>query len=286
MRHRPSHTHGRESGFGLFELIAALVISAIVLVVIFSTFFRTLGFSGRVTSTVESRQHARLALQLLERDIRMAGSGWGRSRVDGSWNGNPVVYYGLIPGYGGVGQSDSLQMMGAWSATTSLRNALPTPSSTLRIYEVTGFAVNDLVVVTDGSSAHLFQVTQITGSTGPGILGHNVSSPYNQVEGFANWPASGYGIGAQVLRVDRVSYRFDPTDHRRPCLLRQENGHPPQVAAWNVDRFTMSYLLQDGTITRDPDTVTVIDRVIPNIVTHVTNNAQDSLQAEIRPRAF
>ena len=284
MPDRPVTHRAHEAGFGLAELIVALVISAVVLTFVFSTLFRTLGFSGRMTNTVESRQHSRLALQLLERDVRMAGSGWGRARVDGSWNGSPVVYYGLIPGYGGIGASDSLQLMGAWSATTTLRYAMPLPSSTMKILDATGFAVNDLIVVTNGASAHLFQVTQITVS--PGVLGHNPISPYNQSAGFANWPASGYGVGAQVLRVDRVTYRFDAAGFGRPCLVRQENGRPPQVAAWNIDRFTMAYLLQDGSVSREPDTVTVIDRVIPTIVSRISSNAQDSVQAEIRPRAF
>ena len=284
MSDRAFRPPAREAGFGLIELITALVISAVVLVAIFSTYFRTLGFSGRVTNTVESRQHARLALQLLERDIRMAGSGWGRLRVDGSWNGNPAVYYGLTWGCGGAGQSDSLQLMGAWSAATTLRTALPTTSSTIGVQSTTGFSVGDLIVVTNGSSAHLFEVTGVTAS--PASLGHDAASPYDNPAGFQNWPASGYGVGAEVLRIDRVSYRFDSTGFGRPCLLRQVNGGAPQVAAWNIDRFTRSYLLQDGTVTREPDTLAVIDRVIPTIVTHVTDGAQDSVVAEIRPRAF
>jgi hypothetical protein len=174
--------------------------------------------------------------------------------------------------------------MGAWSATTTLRSAMPTTSSTMNVQSATGFSAGDLVVVTNGSSAHLFQVTQVTAS--PANLAHAATSPYNEPAGFENWPASGYGVGAQVLRIDRVTYRFDSTGFSRPCLLRQVNGGEPQVAAWNVDRFTMSYLLQDGTVTRQPDNVTVIDRVIPTIVTHVTDGAQDSVVAEIRPRAF
>jgi type IV pilus assembly protein PilW len=269
-------------GFGLIELMAALVVTGLVMTAIISVFVRSVGYSQRMSKTVESRQQARLALQLLERDIRMAGSGWGRDRVDGSFNGTSRAFWGILPGFA-TGDDDSLNLMGAWSAATTLRSAMTDPSSTIECASTAGFATGDLCVVTNGASAHLFQVTGVTSS--PADLAHASSSPYNQ-GGLLGWPPGGYGAGAQVLRVDQVSYRVDSTSYRRPCLVRHESGRSPQVAAWDVERFTVNYLLQNGTVTRQPDTVTVVSRVIPTILSRIEGTRLDSAKAEIRPRAF
>jgi len=284
MRERARRAPAPIGGFGLVELLAALLIASIVTVAIITVFTRSLGSSYKTMGSVESRQQARLALQMLERDIRMAGSGWGRMKVDGMLSGAQVVYYGIQPGFGGSGNSDSLHMMGNWGASTTLRAAMGTAGAVIQCNSTTGFSVGDLCVVTNGNSAHLFQVTAVSSS--PANLSHDTSSPYNANSGYLDWPASGYGIGDLVLKADRVAYRVDPTGYRRPCLVRQENSRAPEVVAWDVNSFTMSYLLQDGSVTRDPDTVTVIARVIPSIRNQVNATQVDSAQVEIRPRAF
>jgi len=279
---RIAHPAPGGRGFGLVELMAALAVTGIVMAAILSVFIRSVGFSQDMNKTVESRQQARLALQLLERDIRMAGSGWGRQPVDASVNGVPRTYWGILPGHA-PGADDSLYLMGAWTAATTLRAAMVDPTSTIQCQSTTGFADDDLCVVTNGASAHLFQVTGVTSS--PADLAHSSSSIYNQ-GGMLSWPIGGYGIGAQVLRVDNVSYRVDSTSYRRPCLVRHESGKAPQVAAWDVEQFTVNYLLQNGTVTRQPDTVVAISRVIPTILSRIEGTRLDSAKAEIRPRSF
>jgi len=277
-----------ERGAGLVELMITITLVGLVLTAVFAAIFHTSDESRRVNKLVEARQNARLAIQLLERDTRMAGSGWGRATVIESNNGTPVSLYGINPGCGGDG-SDSIGLIGAWSTATGLRASMPNPSSIIKCVNVAGFVDSDLCVITNGSSAHLFQVTHV--SNPPGDLQHNpAASIYNVPGGFSNWPASGYGPGSMVYKIDWVGYRVDKVNFGRPCLVRQVFGQAPQVVAWDVKRFIVRYEMQDGTWTRNPSSISFIDRIRPTVVMQVDQAPRaacvDSCWAEIRPRTF
>jgi hypothetical protein len=257
------------------------------------TLNRTRGEADRVESLVEQRQQARAAVQLLERDVRMSGSGWGRLPVVISVNGVPDTIYAITPGpVPGINSSDSLMIMGAWSAYTTIAEAMPTPSSNLKVDDLTGFADGDLVVISDGTSANMFEVTGVSPSSGH--LQHNPASTYNPPGGFSQWPQGGYGVGAQVFKVEILSYRVDATKYRRPALVRRPFRGVDQIVAYDVDRFQVWYRMQDGTMTRSPgfgaQAVTAIDKVRPIVYTRLTDKTRpayvDSLWAEVQPRTF
>jgi Tfp pilus assembly protein PilW len=269
------------------ELMITVVLMSIVLGTVFATLFRTQDSSRRVNKLVEARQTARLAIQLIERDARMAGSGWGRATVIESSNGTPVNLYGVVAGNGGA-NSDSIQLIGAWSSTTGLRSGMPNASSIIKVNSTSGFNDNDLCVITNGSSAHMFQITQVNSSSN--MLQHNPTGWFNVPGGFSNWPASGYGPGAEVYKIDWVTYRVDTQHYGRPALVRQAFGQAAQVVAWDVLRFTVRYRMEDGSWTRSPANVSMIDRIRPTVVMRVDQSPApawiDSCWAEIRPRAF
>lgn len=288
MHRNTLHRDSSQRGSGLVELMVAIVLIGVVMVAVFGFLFRTSDESRRVSGIVEARQNARLAVQLLERDVRMAGSGWGRARVISSSNGTPVALYGVNAGFVGGANSDSIEIVGAWSDVTELRAKMPNASAIIKGSNVKGFKVNDLCVITNGASAHLFQVTHV--AQPPGDIQHNPDSPLNVPGGFSNWPSGGYGSGASVLKIDRVVYRLDKVNFRRPCLVRQEFGKPPQVTAWDVKQFTVQYRMQDGSWTRNPSSIASIDRIRPAIVMRIDSPGKpsfvDSCWAEIRPRTF
>jgi type II secretory pathway pseudopilin PulG len=264
-----------------------VVLMGIVLGTVFATMFRTSDSSRRINRLVEARQNARLAIQLIERDSRMAGSGWGRARIIESANGFPTDLYGINAGNGGA-NSDSIELIGAWAANTSLRAGMPNASAVIKCDNTDGFADGDLCVITNGSSTHMFQVTHVMHS--PEDLQHNPTGYFNVPGGFSNWPASGYGPGSEVYKIDRITYRVDTQNFGRRCLVRQAFGQRPQVVAWDVLRFTVRYRMQDGTWTRSPASVAMIDRIRPSVVMSVNQAPRpswiDSCWAEIRPRTF
>lgn len=279
--------HARNSqGFSLIELMVALALTTVVVISVFSVMFGSQKATERVTKLVENRQNSRAALQLLERDIRMAGSGWGRTVAQGVYGGATIGVRGVTTGYGGaLAANDTLQIMGGWDAATTLRLPLVLQTDVVKLTSATGFATGDFMVVTNGASAHLFNVTSITTND---ITCSNSSSYNNGTR--AAWPAGGYATGAQVYRASWVSYRVDSTVARKPMLVRREAGRPDQFVAFDVRQFTVTYLLQDESLTRNPADPSMIDRLRPVVSTRLITPGQtpvsDSAWATIKPRTF
>lgn len=279
----------REGGFGLIELLVTVVVLGTVLGVVFSAMFRSQDHTMHLSKVADQRQMARTAVQLIEREARMSGSGWGRLTVNYSNAGSPLTISAVNPVFGGTPNSDALVMLGAWQANSSLTTALPTQDDVIRVANSAGFAANDLILVTNLTSAHLFQVTGVV--TASHQLDHSTSSSFNISSGFTStWPVGGYAIGSSVYKVTVSTYQYDSVTYRRPALVRIENGGAPQVVAYNVDGFRVHYELDDGSRTRNPVDLSRISKIIPVVATRVRDARrpalQDSVWAMIRPRTF
>lgn len=286
MNTRGLHDTRTDRGFGLIELMVTLIIMSALLAVVFFALTNGQRQSTRVTNVADERQMARTAVQLMEREARMAGSGWGRTQVY-TGGGSQLGAINSHPA-GNMAQSDSVVMLGAWQASTTTTANVASTSNILPVTSTAGFADSDLVVLTDADNtrAHLLQVTSVASST---QLNFAATSPYNS--GLTNWmPSPGYPTGSFVFKVTMSTYMFDSTSYRKPVLLRREAGKVPQVVAYNVNGFHVWYLLQDGTWTRTPATMSMVDRVIPVVLTRVTDarlpTIVDSVYASVRPRTF
>lgn len=283
---KPIRNRTAEAGIGLIELMIALSLGTILLAVVYNSYFRTQRAAQGVMGKVESRQGARGAMQLIERDLRMAGSGWGRMQVDGVFSNTPLALHGLNPGYTSATGQDSVSSLGAWDVSTTLSSTLNTQALVISCASVTGFASGDLVVVTNGASAHLFQVTGISSNQ----LQHATTSNYN-VGTRSNWPVGGYPAGStsRVFKVGWVTYRYDASSYQKPSIVRQEVGKTPMLVAYDVESFRAWYRMADGTTTRNPVNFPMIEQVVP--VLRMTNTSgvaaqADSVWAAIRPRTY
>jgi hypothetical protein len=81
----------------------------------------------------------------------------------------------------------------------------------------------------------------------------------------------------------------DTANYRRPTLVRWEYGRGTFAVAYNVQQFKLKYELQDGSVTRSPGGLVMVDKVIPVVTWLATSNGrstQDSVWASIRPRTF
>ena len=283
-------TRWSEQGFGLAELMITLVLTLVVLGGIMMSFFHTSNQADRLTRVADERQNARTAIQLVEREIRMAGSGWGRINVYGNnSSGAADTLLAVNPGYGAGTGNDSLKLIGAWQTSTTVTSGMPNPSSVLKVASVSGFADGDLFIITNGSSAHMMQVTSTNSSSQ--IIQHNPAAPYNNPGGHnSTWPIGGYGPGTNIYKITISSYYFDATSFREPALMRHEYGQAAQVVAYDVDGFRVWYELQDGTWTRNPPNISVVDKVSPVVLTRVTDprlpTVRDSVWAAVQPRTF
>ena len=289
----PAFTSSSSSrGFGLIELMITMVLVVVVLGAVMLAFFRGSAQAQRLVHVADRRQSARTAVQLIEREVRMAGSGWGRTPVYGNdGTGNPTIIQAVNPGFSNSAVDDSVTLVGAWGASTSIREGMPSSSSILKVQDVSGFTQGDLFIISNGSSANMMQVTGANSSSG--TLQHNPASPYNNPGGMAadwHWPSGGYGTGSLVFRITMSTYYMDRTSFRRPALMRRPFGGSPQVAAYNVDGFRVLYGLQDGTWTRKPQDMMLVEKVFPVVLTALRDPRRpafiDSVWAVAQPRVF
>ena len=289
----PAFTSSSPSrGFGLIELMITMVLVVVVLGAVMLAFFRGSAQAQRLVNVADRRQSARTAVQLVEREVRMAGSGWGRIPVYGNdGTGNPIIIQAVNPGCSTSAMDDSVTLVGAWGASTSIKDAMPSSSSTLKVEDVTGFASGDLCIISNGSSANMLQVTATNASSGN--LQHNPASPYNDPGGHAadwHWPSGGYGVGSLVFKITMSTYYMDRTSFRKPVLMRRPFGGSPQVAAYNVDGFRVFYGLQNGTWTRKPKDMMSVEKVSPVVLTALRDPRRpaliDSVWAVAQPRVF
>ena len=289
----PVRAHSPARGYTLIELLLALTLASLLVAAISMTFFRTSSEVLRLRDVTDRRQNARSAVQLIERETRMAGSGWGRIPVYGNnSSGTAVTLQAVVPGFSSIAADDSLLLVGAWQTSTTIASDMPSQSSNLQVQDVTGFAPNDLVLITNGLYANMVQVTSTNTSSEKIQL--NPSSLYNSSGGFkvsqGHWPAGGYAVGATVEKLTLSSYYMDRTSFRRPALMRHEYGLSPQVAAYNVDGFRVWYQLQDGTWTRNPQNMITVQKIMPVVATRLSDPRRpalvDSVWAALQPRSF
>jgi prepilin-type N-terminal cleavage/methylation domain-containing protein len=279
-----------DRGYSLLEVLVALTLASVLAVAAFTVFFNSQRATGRVTRLIENRQNSRTAIQLLERDLRMAGSGWGQINVDGSYNGSLISVPPITPFYGGSStSSDTIGIIGAWDYATSLKQVMGTPATNVVVNNLSGFAVNDLFVVTNGQTAHMFQVTTL--NTAGLVMYHANSSKYNMATTLNNWPSGGYKAGAKVYRVSWVSYQMDTLTNPRDQIVRWSQNSTKQVVAYNVAQFRVGYWTQDDTLMRNPPDISEIEQIHPVICmktsgTTTVSGISDSSWATVKPRSF
>ena len=285
--------HEPARGFTLIELLIAIVVSAILIGAMSMAFYRTTSEALRLRDVTDRRQSARTAVQLIEREARMAGSGWGRIPVYGNNSaGQAVTLAAVVPGFTSIAADDSVMFVGAWQTSTVVADQMPSSSSNLKVQDVTGFNPNDLVLVTNGLQANMVQITSTNASSEK--IQSNPASPYNSPGGFkvsdGHWPASGYGPGSIVEKLTISSYYMDRTSFKKPALMRHEFGLSPQICAYNVDGFRVWYQMQNGTWTRNPQNMLQVEKVMPVVATRLSDPRRpalvDSVWAALRPRSF
>ena len=254
-------------GFSMLEMLVSLSIFSMVLLGLQRltvTSERSQEVGSRITHV---NQDLRAALEIISRDLRMAGSGFAGLAVQTSDGPAREVIYPVTPGYTFGDDADSVSVLAALDdAATLLTETMTGPSSDMKCLSLEGFSPGDLVVVTDGVFADMFEVTAVVEQGGGpgGMLLHSASRPRNDPSGHSQWPAGGYTAGSRVAKVSRVTLKTID-DQGTLKLFRRVNGGPLTPLIEHVRRLTFTYRLADGTETRNPPSSADIQEIIVNI---------------------
>lgn len=206
-------------GFSLVEVMVGMAVGLLSMLVILKML--TL-FENQKRTTIagsNAQVNGLVTLVSLEQGIRTAGSGFAGSPAFDcttiyAWNdtGGALAFsfFPLRITDGGSTGSDSIAIqtannfLGVIPAT--ITSPMPSSSSELNVSRTTGFAANDLILVSDGGNCTLMQLTAIQSASmklqhNPGgSPTYNPSVPYQTANG---WPA--YGSGALILGIGQLN---------------------------------------------------------------------------------
>lgn len=207
-----------QTGFGLIELMIAMTLGLVLLGGIGYVFIGSRGAFRTTDNLSRIQENARYALDVMSRDIRMAGYvGCGNiASMTVNTIANLSVSQQMTPGNALIGYDngaswtnptsitraagDVLSIMGAFSSGVNLTGNLIPSNANMHVNgNADGFKQGDVLVVTNCTNADVFKVTNSPGSSGTVTLTHsNASNTGNRV--------GSYGSDAFVMRVDQYSY--------------------------------------------------------------------------------
>ena len=278
---------GNDRGFTLIELLVAAVVFVIAVGALLGILRKNEKAREMSYYVLESRQNARAGLEFIVGDVRMAGSGIPTKVITSTASGDSMILYGVAPDTT-AGAVNRVRILGAMSGVkTTIREQMPNPSSEFKVEGTEGFEIGDLAVVTNGSWANLFQITQVQEAAR--MMQHNPASPFNLPGGHKPWPPGGYPPGSEVYKVDLVTYYVDSTDAACPVLMRQSGTDEPRVVSEFVNVLQFEYVLVDRTVVAIPPDPTLVKRVVITIEAASSERSQKHvtrLVSSAKPRAL
>jgi len=225
----------RPGGFSLIETMIAMVLGLLLLAATTRLFllqrrvFRLTDALGRLQET------GRFALELLARDVRMAGlrgcAGSGPVRIDAS----PPAAAGFpgtaVTGHEGGAAPDRLTVRRAATRAAPLARDMASPWSPVALAaNPGGIGHGDLVLVADCAGADVFRVTSDPPRRGAASLAHLATGNRDaRLRAAYRRPVTGRVPGARVSRLLVHRYSITDTGRRNPrggrVTALARNGH-------------------------------------------------------------
>lgn len=252
----------------------ALAMTGIVMTVMFTMFKTSQRSYSTQDQVAEMHQNLRVAMSYVSRDVRMAGCGMNlmpdlvpniQTYYDDPDPGGSAAWNLLVPitATNSAAGPDSIEVLygdvktGEYDA--SITKGMPDAASVVQVEDNTSFEVGDFVVITDGVTAVMFEITDISTLTAPeGKLIHNSGlSFYNPPAAFKAFPAAGgYGVGSRCYNYGKmtwITYFIDKSDPAHPNLMaNRHDGSGNQVVADNIEDMQFHYFMEDGAETEAP----------------------------------
>lgn len=247
-------------GFSLVEVMAALAILGIAMTAAYAAFrFQHSSFTVQ-NHVAEAQQNLRAALEVLSRDIRLAGYG-----IPATVNLPP----GLLPTGDNTIRNirplnrttgaDEIYILYRYDMDASLpqtttSSGMADYTDVLDVASVSGFAGGDLILITDEVAADMFEVTQTPVAP---TLDHDVDGSINQYNSLAaHNPMGTYAVGDTVSKARFVRYFIDNvTDPDHPTLMLDRMTGGAQPLADDIEDMQFQYGL-------DTDGDFVVDTVV------------------------
>ncbi len=250
----------KNAGFTLIELLIALVLSIVIVGAVYATFNSQQKSFSLTNQKMDMQQQMRQAMNLIMRDLRMAGCGMIEGVTIKDEKFEPIQV-----GDGGENEPDSIGILygsGDRSNDIHIKTPMPRPSAELNVDHVEDEGgkriINEdeiwLISLPSGGFGSLLQVTHVQKAAlkiqhNPGGE-DNINSATNP-----NFPQGGYPAGSRLTKfLDGYHYYYiDNTDPSHPVLMVDRSikrllggSGSPQRLAENIEDLQIAYLDKDG----------------------------------------
>ncbi len=224
----------RAAGFGLIELLIAMVLGLVVIGAAFAIFISSQNTYRSNEELSRIQESARVAFELMSRDIRAAG-------------GSACSNFSVVEGSGAVvdrfrdaavtGDADSLRVVSGDDAAYSVL-ASTSGSVTLDPDELDAaddvFDVDDIILLCNARKTHIVQATGVSGLT---VSFATLPGGYNPTADEFAPP------GAVVLaRLRDVNWFVQANDRGGNSLFVSRMGGDPEEVAEGVEDLAFTYL--------------------------------------------
>jgi type IV pilus assembly protein PilW len=260
----------RPSGFSLVELMIGMALALILAAVVVTVFSRSSRTSS-VTQTInEIQEQARVALDMMQRDVRLAGYiGCNSNRLLDSGalvnvTAGPTAYLNdveqYIMGHEGTGaafdpaasaglatadpapltDSDAITVRIPAAEPVSLSATMANGTAAIPLFSTAGFAIGQRAVVGDCAQSTAFYVTGLAGG-----LQHAAGAGLNATANFGR----AYGPDAMVAPFTTLTYYIAPNGvgTNRSLYRRVNDAALSEEIAEGVEEFQLQYGLDtDG----------------------------------------
>lgn len=289
MNSTSKHT-GHQTGFGLVEIMIAMTLGLVLLGGVGYLYIGSRGAFRTTDNISRIQENARFALDMMGRDIRMAGYiGCGNisSMMVNTIANAPVppmtaanVLIGYDSGSGWTNPTtitrfaatDVIAIMGAFSSGVNLDGNLVPQNANVQVNgNPDGFKADDVLVVTNCVNADVFRATNVSSSGGITTAAHaNSSNTGNRI--------GVYGEDAFVMRVDQYTYFVGTNTAGNPALYRVGLDGIAEELVEHVQDLQLRYGLDtngDGTVdsySDAPGTWTQVASVTLNLLMRSPDN--------------
>ena len=254
----------RQQGFSLVELLVGMALALVLTGVIITVFSRS-NRTSSITQTInEIQEQARVALDMLQRDVRLSGYiGCNSNRLANSGGlvnviDAPTGYLNnldqYLMGHEGTGaafspaastglaaavptalrSSDAITIRVPLGEPISLSATMGTGSATIPVFSTAGFTVGQRAVVGDCVQSTAFYVTSLGGGLQhTAAVGTNANADLGRA----------FGPDAMVVPFTTLTYYIAPngTGTDNSLYRRVDNGAVSEEIAEGVEDFQLQY---------------------------------------------
>ena len=274
-----------QKGFSLVELMIAITLALIVVGAIGYFYLGTRQAYRSTDNLSQLQENQRVALDVIARDIRMAGY-VGCVNINGSQvnviaNSPPSLTPSTMaqihkngagwtppPGYTRVPNTDVIEVR--FASGSSNVQSQSSPTANVKIYgNPANFAAGDVLMVSDCSSTDIFRTTTVSANGGLVTIAH--ASNANSANFFGIAPSyKVYNANATIMAFHDVSYFIGTNTAGNPALYRFDAdvaAAAPEEIAENVENMQAQYGLDiDGDAAVDAYTTNTVIPAGANVV--------------------